>query len=125
MQQCCVIVEFVSVQVVACASTRYEYEVFTGDVVSVESEALVSQQSLLLAAARAANIWRKPPLAAVHRMVLRAPDGRARSLRFGTATADVPAQVRPKLLHALTSSTPCIVGGVPGHVPGGIRTRHG
>ncbi|BDA44546.1 hypothetical protein COCOBI_06-0220 [Coccomyxa sp. Obi] len=80
-------------KVVACASTRYEYEVFTGDVVSVESEALVSQQSLLLAAARAANIWRKPPLAAVHQMVLRAPDGRARSLRFGTATADVPAQV--------------------------------
>ena len=82
-----------SMQVVACASTRYEYEVFTGDVVSVTSEALVSQQSLLLAAARAANLWRKPPLAAVHQMVVQAPDGRARSLRFGTATADVPAQV--------------------------------
>jgi hypothetical protein len=80
-------------QVVACASTRYEYEVFTGDVVSVTSEALVAQQSLLLAAARAANNLRKPPLAAVHQMVVQAPDGRARSLRFGTATADVPAQV--------------------------------
>ncbi|EIE21316.1 hypothetical protein COCSUDRAFT_56538 [Coccomyxa subellipsoidea C-169] len=80
-------------KVVACASTRYEYEVFTGDVVSVTSEALVSQQSLLLAAARAANLWRKPPLAAVHQMVVQAPDGCARSLRFGTATADVPAQV--------------------------------
>jgi hypothetical protein len=79
--------------VVACAESRYEYEVFTGSVLTVTSEALVAQQSLLLVAARAANLWRQPPLAAVHQMVVQAPDGRARTFRFGTETADVPAQV--------------------------------
>lgn len=80
-------------QVAACASSRYEFAVFSGSVVTVTSEALASSQSLLLAFARSANLWRKPPLAAVHQMVVQAPDGRARTFRFGTATADVPAQV--------------------------------
>ncbi|CAL5228094.1 g11164 [Coccomyxa viridis] len=79
-------------RVVACASSRYEVEVFSGEVVRVESEALVQEQSLLLAAARTANLWRKQPLASVHQMVVRAPDGQARTFRFGTESADVPAQ---------------------------------
>jgi len=46
-------------------------------------------------AARTANLWRKQPLASVHQMVVRAPDGQARTFRFGTESADVPAQVAP------------------------------
>ena len=80
-------------QVAACASSRYEFEVFSGEVMRVDSEALVQEQSLLLAAARTANLWRKSPLASVHQMVVRAPDGQARTFRFGTESADVPAQV--------------------------------
>ena len=83
-------------QVAACASSRYEFEVFSGSVASVTSEALVSAQSTLLALARAANLWRKPPLAAAHQMVVRAPDGRARTFSFGTDTADVLAQASPR-----------------------------
>ena len=64
----------------------------------VDSEALVQEQSLLLAAARTANLWRSRPLASVHQMVVHAPDGQARTFRFGTESADVPAQVMP-LLH--------------------------
>lgn len=82
-------------QVAACASSRYEFEVFSGEVARVDSEALVQEQSLLLAAARTANLWRKQPLASVHQMVVRAPDGQAKTFRFGTESADVPAQVHP------------------------------
>ncbi|CAG9465420.1 unnamed protein product [Pedinophyceae sp. YPF-701] len=72
--------------------SRYEYELFTGDVVSVSSEALVSQQSVLLTAARSLGLWSKAPVGAVHEVVVRTPDGAARTFRFGTATADVPCQ---------------------------------
>ena len=80
-------------QVVACAASRYEFELFSGAVASVASEAQAGSQSRLLALARAAGVWRSAPLAAVHEMVVRAPDGRARTFRFSTATADIPAQV--------------------------------
>eukprot|EP00884_Botryococcus_braunii_P011594 jgi/Botrbrau1/20435/Bobra.145_2s0002.3 len=79
-------------QVVACASTRYEYEIFSGSVVSVASEALVASQSLLLNLARSIGLWKKPALGALHQMVVRSPDGQARTFRFATETADVPAQ---------------------------------
>ena len=86
-------------QVAACASSRYELEVFSGEVVRVDSEALVQEQSVLLAAARTANLWRSRPLASVHQMVVRAPDGQARTFRFGTESADVPAQVTAPAAH--------------------------
>ena len=81
-------------QVVACAASRYEYEVFSGSVTEATSEALVSSQSALLAAARAVGAWRKPAVAAVHQVVVRAPGGQSRAIRVGTASADQPAQVR-------------------------------
>ena len=92
----------IGVQVAACASSRYVYEVFSGEVARVESEALVQEQSLLLAAARSANLWRKRPLASVHQMVIRAPDGQARTFRYGTESADMPAQVCYALLPSAT-----------------------
>ena len=81
-------------QVVACASSRYEYEVFSGTVTEAASQALVGSQSALLAAARAVGAWRAPAVAAVHELVVRAPGGQSRTFRFGTATANLPAQVR-------------------------------
>lgn len=80
-------------QVVACASSRYEYEVFTGTVTEAASQALVGSQSALLAAARALGAWRAPAAAAVHELIVRAPGGQSRTFRFGTASADLPAQV--------------------------------
>ncbi len=81
------------IQVAACASSRYVFEVFSGEVTRVDSEALVQEQSLLLAAARSANLWRKRPVASVHQMVVRTPDGQARTFWCSTESADVPAQV--------------------------------
>ncbi len=95
-----------AMQVAACSSSRYELEVFTGEVLRVDSEALVQEQSLLLAAARTANLWRKQPLASVYQMVVRAPDGQARTFRFGTESADVPAQVCAFAAHQMTLFEP-------------------
>ena len=80
-------------QVVACASSRYEYEVFSGSVTEAASQALVSSQGALLAAARALGAWRAPAVAAVHELIVSAPGGQSRTFRFGTASADLPAQV--------------------------------
>ncbi|KAK9834837.1 hypothetical protein WJX81_002704 [Elliptochloris bilobata] len=80
-------------QVVACAASRYEYEVFSGSVTDAASQALVAGQSVLLAAARAMGAWRTPAVTAVHELVVRSPSGQSRTFRFGTASADLPAQV--------------------------------
>lgn len=78
-------------RVVACAESRYEFELFSGVVTRVSSEALTSQQSVLLAALRLAGVWRQPPTGAVHEVVVQTPGGQSRAFRFATETADVPA----------------------------------
>jgi hypothetical protein len=52
-----------------------------GRVSKVESESLVGSQNALLAVARTLGLWKRPPLGAVHEMVVQTPDGRARSFR--------------------------------------------
>lgn len=71
--------------------SRYEFELFSGVVTRVSSEALTSQQSVLLAALRLAGVWRQPPTGAVHEVVVQTPGGQSRAFRFATETADVPA----------------------------------
>lgn len=53
----------------------------------------MASQSLLLNFARSVGLWKKPATGALHQMVVRTPDGQARTFRFATETADVPAQV--------------------------------
>ncbi|GFH11389.1 uncharacterized protein HaLaN_06878, partial [Haematococcus lacustris] len=80
-------------KLVADAYSKYEYEVFSGKVISVKSEALQPGSSLLRSLLRAAGILRKPAAAAVHEFVVQAPDGTSRTFRVATPTADVPAQI--------------------------------
>lgn len=79
-------------KVVADSVTRYEYELFSGSVTSCSSEALQAAGNLLLTAARAVGLIKKPPVAAVHTFIVRAPDGMSRTFRVGTESAAVPAQ---------------------------------
>lgn len=81
-------------KVVADAFSRYEYEVFSGRVVTTSSEALQPTTGLLFAALRAVGVLRRPAPAAVHEFVVQAPDGVSRTFRVATASPDVPAQVR-------------------------------
>eukprot|EP00879_Flechtneria_rotunda_P008358 GHRR01008755.1.p2 GENE.GHRR01008755.1~~GHRR01008755.1.p2 ORF type:complete len:567 (+),score=195.61 GHRR01008755.1:328-2028(+) len=75
------------------SNSRYEFELFSGTVTSCSSQALQSTGNLLQSAARAIGILRRQPAAAVHELVVSAPDGSSRTFRVGTATADVPAQL--------------------------------
>ena len=40
-----------------------------------------SGQNWLLSAARRVGIWRRPPLGALHELVVQSPDGRSRTFR--------------------------------------------
>jgi hypothetical protein len=79
-------------KVVSDSNSRYEFELFSGTVTSCSSEALQVNANPLLAAARAVGLLRKSAVAAVHELVVQAPNGNSRTFRVGTATADVPAQ---------------------------------
>jgi hypothetical protein len=80
------------VKVVSDSNSRYEFELFSGTVTSCSSEALQVSGNPLLAAARAVGLLRKSAVAAVHELVVQAPNGNSRTFRVGTANADVPAQ---------------------------------
>lgn len=84
-------------KVVADAASRYEFELYSGSVVSCKSEALAPSGSPLAALSRALGLNKRPPAAAVHELVLQAPDGTSRTFRVGTATADVPGQKGERL----------------------------
>ena len=81
----------------ADSNSRYEFELFSGTVVSCKSDALAPGNNPVIAAARALGLWKKQPVAAVHEFVLQAPDGTSRTFRAGTETADVPGQVGERL----------------------------
>lgn len=84
-------------KVVACAESRYEFEVFSGTVLGApKSEAQNAAESLL----KRVLGFGKGACQAVHEMVVRAPDGTSRTFRFGTTSADVPAQVLHRPLAA-------------------------
>ncbi|MEW5310459.1 MAG: hypothetical protein WDW38_002256 [Sanguina aurantia] len=80
-------------KLVADSYTKYEYELFSGTVVSCRSEALLQSSNPLWIAARALGLIRTPPVAALHEFVSQAPDGTSRTFRVGTPTSDVPGQV--------------------------------
>lgn len=79
-------------KVVSDSNSRYEFELFSGTVSSCSSEALQVDRNPLLAAARAVGLMRNSAVAAVHELVVQAPNGSSRTFRVGTSTADVPAQ---------------------------------
>src|SRR5690242_5989006 len=71
-------------KVVSDSNSRYEFELFSGTVTSCSSEALQVNSNPLLAAARAVGLLRKSAVAAVHELVVQAPNGNSRTFRVGT-----------------------------------------
>lgn len=51
--------------------SRYEFEVFSGAAVSVNSTALQAPGNILLGLVRAIGLVKKPPVAAIHEFVLK------------------------------------------------------
>lgn len=80
------------IQLVPCYKCRYQYELMSGDVVSCESESVSMNISAFERGLRVLQFKKQPLPAAVHSIVVRSPDGLARTHRFGTESVDLPAQ---------------------------------
>ena len=68
------------------------FELFSGEVTSVASDALESSNNAFIAAARFLKLWKRPPIRAIHELIVTTPTGMPRSFRFATEFADVPAK---------------------------------
>uniref|UniRef100_A0A453K246 Uncharacterized protein n=1 Tax=Aegilops tauschii subsp. strangulata TaxID=200361 RepID=A0A453K246_AEGTS len=79
-------------QVVSCSKCRYQYELFSGDVTSIESEEVSMDISAFEKALQFINVMKDDLPAAVHSIVIRTPSGTARTHRFATKTVELPAQ---------------------------------
>ncbi|GAX72803.1 hypothetical protein CEUSTIGMA_g258.t1 [Chlamydomonas eustigma] len=85
-------------KLVADAYSKYEYEIFTGRVVSINSEAIPSlANNPFFKVARALGLQRSAAAAAVHTLTIQAPDGTSRTFRCATETSEVPAQASERV----------------------------
>ncbi|KAL2651246.1 hypothetical protein R1flu_019374 [Riccia fluitans] len=89
------------VQLVPCASCRYQYELMSGVIVSSESEFISGDESVIEKGLKLLPFLKRRVPVAVHSILVRAPDGLARTHRFATDSADVPAQEGERVTIAL------------------------
>ncbi|CAE5962179.1 unnamed protein product [Arabidopsis arenosa] len=80
------------VQIASCANCRYQYELFSGDITSIESEELGKDIPLWEKGLRLIQIKKNKITSSVHSIVVQTPSGIARTHRFATETAELPAQ---------------------------------
>lgn len=80
------------VQVASCSKCRYQYELVSGDIVSIDSEEVSMDISAWEKALRFLHIMKASIPAALHSIVIRTPSGVARTHRFATKTVELPAQ---------------------------------
>ncbi|KAF7828135.1 PPR superfamily protein [Senna tora] len=80
------------IQIVSCANCRYQYELVSGDIISIQSEEISMDISPWERGLRFLQLKKKSIPAAVHSIVVQTPSGMARTHRFATETVDLPAQ---------------------------------
>lgn len=107
---------------VNCSVTRYQFEVFSGTVSKISSDALNKSDNIFLALGRFTGIWKTPIMQAVHEMVVLAPNGSGRTFRFGTESADLPCSEGERISVVCAPSQSASGGmfgsGPPGKKPG-------
>ncbi|KAK9274787.1 hypothetical protein L1049_022039 [Liquidambar formosana] len=79
-------------QIVSCSKCRYQYELVSGNIASIESEEISMDVSAWERGLRFLQIMKQSIPAAVHSIVVQTPSGVARTHRFATRTVDLPAQ---------------------------------
>ncbi|XP_034673425.1 uncharacterized protein LOC117904770 isoform X2 [Vitis riparia] len=93
------------IQIVSCSKCRYQYELVSGDIASIESEEI----SMDVPAWKRGlgflqlQIMKESIPAAVHSIVVQTPSGMARTHRFATKTVDLPAQEGERVTIALAA----------------------
>ncbi|GKV40026.1 hypothetical protein SLEP1_g47708 [Rubroshorea leprosula] len=80
------------IQIVSCAKCRYQYELFSGNVISVDSEKISMEIPAWKRGLKSLPIIKESIPAAVHSIVVQTPSGVARTQRFASETVDLPAQ---------------------------------
>lgn len=70
---------------------RYRFEIFSGKVTRIRSEAIDASKDVFVSIARFLRLWKSPPIRAIHEMIVTTPSGIPRTFRFATEFSDVPA----------------------------------
>ncbi|KAI3421460.1 uncharacterized protein J3R85_012281 [Psidium guajava] len=91
------------IQIVSCATCRYKYELVSGDIISIESEEISMDIPAWKRGLRFLNLAKQTMPAAVHSVVVQTPSGVARTHRFATETATLPAQAGERVTTALAA----------------------
>ncbi|CAN6465729.1 unnamed protein product [Victoria cruziana] len=113
-------------QVAACSKCCYQYELFSGDIVSINSEAVSTDIPVWERGMRLLQIIKSTIPAAVHSIVVHAPGGAARTQKFATKTSELPAQEGERVTVALSAPSYSrrevgpfqLIPGIPGYNPG-------
>ncbi|KAJ6814837.1 uncharacterized protein M6B38_138505 [Iris pallida] len=80
------------IQVASCSKCRYQYELVSGNIVSIDSEAISMDIPAWEKALRFLQIMKESIPAALHSIVVSTPSGIARTHKFATKTVELPAQ---------------------------------
>ncbi|KAL0329944.1 UNVERIFIED_CONTAM: hypothetical protein Sradi_4981100 [Sesamum radiatum] len=80
------------IQLVSCSKCRYQYELVSGNIVTIESEEISMDVPAWKRGLQFLQIMKQNIPAAVHSIVVETPSGVARTHRFATETVDLPAQ---------------------------------
>ncbi|XP_065858586.1 uncharacterized protein [Euphorbia lathyris] len=80
------------VQIASCSKCRYQYELVSGDIISINSEEISKDLPAWERGLRFLQIMKRSIPVAVHSIVVQTPSGLARTHRFATETVDLPAQ---------------------------------
>ncbi|WCJ26523.1 Pentatricopeptide repeat (PPR) superfamily protein [Euphorbia peplus] len=80
------------VQIASCSKCRYQYELVSGDIISINSEEISKDLPAWERGLRFLQIMKRSIPVAVHSIVVQTPSGTARTHRFATETVDLPAQ---------------------------------
>ncbi|PKA49784.1 hypothetical protein AXF42_Ash004326 [Apostasia shenzhenica] len=92
------------IQVASCSKCRYQYELVSGDILSIDSEVISMDTSAWDKALRFLQINRDSIPAAIHSIVVCTPSGTASAHKFATETVELPAQKEERV--TLTLSAP-------------------
>ncbi|KAL8521288.1 hypothetical protein ACS0TY_011722 [Phlomoides rotata] len=80
------------IQLVSCSKCRYQYELVSGNILTIESEEISMDVPAWKRGLQFLQIMKQNIPAAVHSIVVETPSGMARTHRFATETVDLPAQ---------------------------------
>ncbi|XP_038680119.1 uncharacterized protein LOC119981150 isoform X2 [Tripterygium wilfordii] len=94
-------------EIVSCAKCCYQYELVSGDIVTIDSEEISMDVPAWKRGLKFLQLANQSIPAAVHSIVVQTPSGMARTHRFATETVDLPAQQGERV--SIASAAPSTV----------------